>query len=315
MAPVGVIGANGYTGQELLRILGRHDGVEVVFATSESASGEETVSAGLRLVAPADARIEEAQLVFLCVPHGQAVAWAERLENTRVRVVDVSADHRPGSGREAGWVYGLPELSREAVRGARRVSNPGCYPTGVILALRPLLDAGVIASAGVVIVDAASGVTGAGRSAKRELLFAEVANDYRAYALGNVHRHLPEMRASLCGLSLVFTPHLLPVPRGILETIYVPLAPGVDAATVQRVWHERYGDEALVSVLEDRVPGLADVVGTDRVAMGVVANSAVAEPLATLVVALDNLGKGAAGQAVQNMNLMLGFAEHRGLRC
>lgn len=313
--PVGVIGANGYTGQELLRILAGHGGVEVVFATSDSASGEETVVAGLRLVPLLEARVEEVELVFLCVPHGKAAAWVAAHGGNGVRIVDLSSDHRPGSGREGGAVYGLPELFRAAIVDSWFVANPGCYPTGVILALRPLVDGGLLAADRPVIVDAASGVTGAGRTVRRDLLFAEVAGDYRAYSVGNVHRHLPEMRAVLGGVPLVFTPHLLPVARGILETIYVPLVVGVDAGAIQEAWLEAYAGEPLVKVLADGVPALADVVGTDRVVLGVVANEGVEPPVATVVVALDNLGKGASGQAVQNMNLMLGLGEHRGLRC
>lgn len=313
-APVGVIGANGYTGQELLRILAGHDGVEVVFATSDSASGEETAVAGLRLVPLLEARVEDVEVVFLCVPHGKAAEWVAAQGVNGVRIVDLSSDHRPGSGREDGVVYGLPELFRGRVVGSRFVANPGCYPTGVILALKPLVDRGLVAD-GPVIVDAASGVTGAGRTVRRDLLFAEVAGDYRAYSVGNVHRHLPEMRAVLAGVTLVFTAHLLPVARGILETMYVPLGAGVEAGAVRAAWLEAYAGERLVKVMAEGVPALADVVGTDRVALGVVGNAGVGSPLATVVVALDNLGKGASGQAVQNMNLMLGFPEHRGLRC
>ncbi|MBI4541071.1 MAG: N-acetyl-gamma-glutamyl-phosphate reductase [Gemmatimonadetes bacterium] len=312
--PVGVIGANGYTGQELLRILAGHGGIEVTFATSDSASGGQTVVSGLRLIPVAEAPVGEVALVFLCVPHGRAAEWVEVHGGHGLRIVDFSSDHRPGSGRESRAVYGLPELFRRAIVDAELVANPGCYPTGVILALKPLVDAGLIAPSRPVIIDAASGVTGAGRSAKRELLFAEVAGDYRAYSLGNTHRHLPEMQTVLCGVPLVFVPHLLPVARGILETIYVPLLPGLDAGAIRAAWRERYAGERCVTVFEDRAPALADVVGSDRVGLGVVRNQGI-EDLATVVVALDNLGKGASGQAVQDMNLMLGFDEHRGLRC
>jgi N-acetyl-gamma-glutamyl-phosphate reductase len=164
-----------------------------------------------------------------------------------------------------------------------------------------------------VIVNAASGVTGAGRTPRTDLLFAEVYGDFRAYGVGNVHRHLRELQGILSGVPLIFTPHLLPVPRGILETIAVPVRPGVDAARVREIWREAFGGSRVVRLL-DGVPSLAGVVGTDRLDLAVVDNAGHPETL-TVMAALDNLGKGAAGQAVQNMNLMLGLPSERGVRC
>jgi N-acetyl-gamma-glutamyl-phosphate reductase len=193
------------------------------------------------------------------------------------------------------------------------VANPGCYPTGVQVALHPLREAGLVRDGAPVIINAASGVTGAGRTPKRELLFAEVASDYRAYATGNGHRHLLEMREGLPGLPLVFQPHLLPVARGILETIYLPVQDGVDAAAVRALWRERYGRSATVSVT-DGSPTLAEVVDTDRLVLGASDNAGI-PGLMTVLASFDNLGKGAAGQAVHNMNLMLGLDPLLGLRC
>ncbi|NJD18352.1 MAG: N-acetyl-gamma-glutamyl-phosphate reductase, partial [Gemmatimonadetes bacterium] len=187
-----------------------------------------------------------------------------------------------------------------------------CYPTGVLVSLPPLRGAGMIPDGERVIVNAASGVPGAGRTPKRELLFAEVADDFRAYATGNGHRHLLEMRAGLPGVPLLFQPHLLPVARGILETIYVPVRPGVDAAAVRALWRETYAGSATVSVT-DGSPTLAEVAGTDRLVLGASDNAGI-PGLVTVLASFDNLGKGAAGQAVHNMNLMLGLDPFRGLR-
>ena len=313
MASVGVVGATGYTGIEVLRVLARHPQVRVHFATSEGSSGEPSAYPGLPLVSGDEAALQEVDAIFLCLPHGKAVEWAARAVETNVRVIDLTADHRPGSGREQGWVYGMADLAADRIAGARKVANPGCYPTGVQLALDPLLSRGMIRSGEPVVINAASGVTGAGRTPKRELLFAEVASDYRAYATGNGHRHLLEMRAGLPGLALLFQPHLLPLARGILETIYLPVTAGTDAAAVRAAWRAAYRGAPTVSVT-DGSPTLAEVVGTDRLVMGVSDNAGIPE-LVTLLVSFDNLGKGAAGQAVHNMNLMLGLDPALGLRC
>ncbi len=311
---VGVAGGNGYTGLELLRILGGHDGVDVAWATSRSLAGEPTSIPGLALTnrGPDDLDVD---LVFLCLPHGAAVDWMSHARAQNVRVIDLTSDHRPGSGREAGVVYGMSDLAAPEVSVASVVANPGCYPTGVILSLAPLEAAGLLDHQRPVSIAAASGVTGAGRSPRPDLLFAEVAGDYRAYGLGNDHRHLKEMRALLPGLQLLFVPHLLPTARGILETLTVPVQPGVDAARIRAVWSERYADSATVRVVPHGAPSLRDVVDTDLLLLSAHDNVGLTAPTVTVVAALDNLGKGAAGQAVHNMNLMLGLAADRGLRC
>lgn len=311
--PVGVLGATGYTGLEVLRVLRDHDGVRVRFASSEGRAGEEAGLPGVTLVSADEAPFGEVGLVFLCLPHGEAAEWAQRALSSGARVVDLTADHRPGSGREGGAVYGMADLAGADVREARLVANPGCYATGVQLALHPLLKGRLLDEGRTMVVSAASGVTGAGRTPKRDLLFAEVAGDFRAYATGNGHRHLLEMRAGLPGLDLLFQPHLLPVPRGILETIYAPVRRGVDAAAVRAAWGEAYRGAETIRVV-DGVPALRDVVGTDLLALGAADNAGLGTPVVTVVAALDNLGKGAAGQAVHNMNLMLGFEPARGLR-
>lgn len=312
--PVGVIGGSGYAGRELLTILRSHPGADVRFATARTEVGAESPLPGLPFVDPDAAALSSVEILFLCLPHGSAAPWVERARAAGVRVVDLTADHRPGSGREAGAVYGLTELRGGLLETADLVANPGCYPTGVILALEPLRRAGLVDEARPVVVSAASGVTGAGRSPRRELLFAEVAGDYRPYAMGNRHRHLLEIRAALPGIQIVFAPHLLPVPRGILETVFLPVREGVDSGAVRSAWSQAYGDSPVVR-WNGAVPSLSDVVGTDRLHLGVSDNEATDPALLTLVIALDNLGKGAAGQAVQNMNLMLGLPPEAGLRC
>lgn len=312
--PVGVVGASGYTGREVLSVLAGHPGVTVCFATSRSEAGAPTPVADLRLQDPDEVPLDEAEVLFLCLPHGEARSWVERLRGDAVKVIDLTADHRPGSGAEEDVVYGLAELHAEEVASASVVANPGCYPTGVLLGLLPLCRAGMVDIRRPVVVNAASGVTGAGRTPKTHLLFAEVHGDFRAYGLGNEHRHLLEMRALLPSLQLLFTPHLLPVPRGILETITLPVAPGVDARAVEDAWRSIYGSRGAVRVAGD-APSLADVVGTDLLLLSAHDNAGLDDRIVTVVAALDNLGKGAAGQAVQNMNLMLGFDSLRGIRC
>ena len=312
--PVGVVGASGYTGLEVLRVLRDHDGVTVRFATSDSEAGRRTPVPGLAFAPVAEAALDEVEVVFLCLPHGEAATWVERSPSSGPRIVDLTADHRPGSGREGGAVYGLPEINPQEVAGARLIANPGCYPTGVILSLLPLDRAGMVDRTRPVGISAASGVTGAGRTPKRELLFGEMFGDFRAYGLGNEHRHLKEMRSMLPELQLLFVPHLLPVARGILETIMLPVQPAVDADGITAAWERAYGGCGAVRVT-DQAPGLSRVTNTDVLELSAFDNAGLEAPTVTLVAALDNLGKGAAGQAVQNMNLMLGFDSGRGIRC
>jgi N-acetyl-gamma-glutamyl-phosphate reductase len=312
--PVGVLGASGYVGQELMRLLAGHPGASIAFATAESAAGE--IVEGQRLVKTDDAPLERAQVVFSCLPHGVSSRYVRAARAAGRRTVDLSADFR----LSAEAVYGLTEVARPRVAHAELVANPGCYPTAALLALIPLARRGLIDVSREVVIDAASGVTGAGRSLKREYLFGEVAEDYRAYAAGNTHRHIPELRDTLTRESgfkgdLVFTPHLLPVRRGILETIHVPLTRALDQAAVEALYDETYAGEPCVLVTRGRLPSLRDVVYRNRVAIGVVPVASVERPRLTVVAAIDNLVKGAAGQAVQNMNVMLGLPETQGLTC
>ena len=312
--PVGVLGASGYVGQELLRLLARHPEASVAFATADSAAGE--VHEGITLVKVDDAPLDRAEVVFSCLPHGVSGRYVQNVRAQGIRSVDLSADFRLSPDA----VYGLTEVARPRVAAADLVANPGCYPTAALLALIPLARRQLIDLEREVVIDAASGVTGAGRSPKREYLFGEVAEDFRAYAAGNTHRHIPELRATLeretgFGGDLIFTPHLLPVRRGILETIHVPLARPLDQAAAEAVYAEAYAGEPCIQLARGTLPSLRDVVYRNRVAIGVVAVAQVRRPRLTVVAAIDNLVKGAAGQAIQNMNVMLGIEETSGLVC
>jgi N-acetyl-gamma-glutamyl-phosphate reductase len=311
-----VIGATGYTGQELLRLLRRHGRLRVTHATSESEAGAAVPGHGLRYQRAAEVPLDEVDVVFTCLPTGESGTWALRARQAGVKAVDLSADLRHGV---ADAVYGLPELWRAEVRVASLVANPGCYPTGILLALAPLLEAGALDESVPVIVNAASGVTGAGRTGKRELLFGEIAEDFRAYGVGNTHRHVPEIGAGLERLrsgsrpAFVFTPHLLPVRRGILETLYLPVTGELTASDLTRLASDAYAGERFVEVFEAGLPSLRDVVGTNRVAIGFADIVDAGRRMVLGVVAFDNLVKGAAGQALQNANLMLGLCEEEGL--
>jgi N-acetyl-gamma-glutamyl-phosphate reductase len=314
-----ILGATGYTGQEILALLARHSRIRASFVSSESEAGQLVPGGRLRYVRAADVPFGEVDIVFTCLPHGEAESQALKARAAGARVVDLSPDLRDG---RHGAVYGLPELFRDDVRGAELVANPGCYPTGILLALAPLLRSGVVDTGRPLIVDAASGVTGAGRTAKRDLLFGEVAEDYRAYATGNTHRHVPEIAQGLSILTggakgsavpFVFTPHLLPVRRGILETMYVPVSEGVSAADVVAGWNAAYADEPFVEVWQEGLPSLRHTVNRNVAALGASDVVGLDAPLITVVASFDNLVKGAAGQAIQNANLMLGVCEHEGL--
>jgi N-acetyl-gamma-glutamyl-phosphate reductase len=327
LARIGVLGATGYTGRELLRLLVGHTQVAITFATSESEAGKplRRLTRGapnIELVKSEDAPLDQVDLVFSCLPHGDSARWVERVRAAGVRAIDLSADLRVPTADTPEWareaVYGLPELHRERIRGSDLVANPGCYPTAATLALAPLLRRGMLGE-GPIVINAASGVTGAGRSPKRELLFGEVGEDFRAYAVGNVHRHIPEMRSQAAFLAggiapdLVFTPHLLPVRRGILETICVPLAEELSTDAACGLYLEDYAEEPFVDVLTDRTPTLQDVVSTNLVAISVAPVAGLKQPMLLVVAAIDNLVKGAAGQAVQNLNLMYGWPETEAL--
>ena len=314
--PVGVLGASGYAGRELCQLVLRHPALELTFATANERRGQLATIAGreLRFIAGDDAPLAAAELVFSALPHGASAEWVARAAAEGCRVVDLSSDLRPGNGYAGNAPYGLTELARPAIPNAPVVANPGCYPTAILLAIAPLLSEGLVEPGSAISIVAASGVTGAGASPRPDLLFAEIVEDYRAYSVGNAHRHLPEMRAMVHSLGadvdLIFTPHLLPVSRGILATITVPLV--APLGDVMAPWREAYAAEPFVE-LSDRAPSLRDVVGRNVVRIHATPLANVRRPALLIVSAIDNLMKGAAGQAVQNGNLMLGVPEAQGL--
>jgi N-acetyl-gamma-glutamyl-phosphate reductase len=312
---VGILGASGYTGQEMVALLGRHPQLELTFATSEAEAGKPLPGSNLRYVSSTSVELGSADVVFSCLPSEESGSWALKAAEAGALSIDLSADLRDG---KHGATYGLPELWREEIGDSRLVANPGCYPTGVMLGLAPLVKEGLVAYGQPIVIDAASGVTGAGRSARRDLLFGEVAEDFRAYGVGNAHRHVPEMRAGLGRLNggppqFVFTPHLLPVRRGILETMYVPLLERVTPAQAVSLWSKHYAAEPFIEVYDDELPSLRRVLHRNVVAFGFSEVRQVETPMLIVFAAFDNLVKGAAGQALQNANLMLGFDEKLGL--
>lgn len=267
-------------------------------------------------VATEDAPLKEAEIVFTALPHGTSAKWVGNARSTGARVIDLSSDFRPGAGEDTpNAPYGLTELMREKIPGADIVANPGCYPTAILLAIAPLLKAGLVVPGSTINISAASGVTGAGYSARPDLLFAEVAEDFRAYSVGNEHRHLAEMRAVTRELGgrdndILFTPHLLPVARGILATITVAIMGHSEDPT--SLWRDCYSGEPFIEVA-DQPPSLRDVVRRNVVRMSVTKAANVRQPTLIIISAIDNLIKGAAGQALQNANVLLGLSEQAGL--
>lgn len=329
-----VAGATGYTGIELVRLLLHHPRIELSRVTSEQYAGRwlhEVFPSfrgqkALKLEPLDSANLgRHVDVVFTALPHGTAAATVVAVLESGARVVDLSADYRlrsvevfrrwygehPAPNLLAEAIYGIPEFSRERIREARLVAVPGCYPTGALFGLVPLARRGAIGT-GPVVIDAKSGASGAGRSAKTDLLFCEVEENVRAYGVG-AHRHKPEIEQELHLAGgperVVFTPHLLPIRRGILSTMYVPLC---DGANLEAAYRECYEGERFVQVLGKGVfPDVRDVRGTNNVVVGWTILDT--EAMAIVVTAIDNLGKGAAGQAVQNANVMLGFEEDAGL--
>ncbi|HOG48516.1 MAG TPA: N-acetyl-gamma-glutamyl-phosphate reductase [Anaerolineae bacterium] len=333
----GVFGATGYAGYELVQLLRRHPSAELVFATSEQSAGGWLSDSypcldDVALVRADEAPLGEVECAFCSLPHGASMATVRRAREAGVRVVDLSADFRlPDAAVYERWyktaheapqllaeaVYGLPELHREAIRGAQLVANPGCYPTSVILGCYPLAAQGLL-EGGHVIVDSKSGVSGAGRSPSPTTHFCQVNESLAPYNVGHVHRHIPEMEQELSRLAgqpvrVTFAPHLVPVTRGMLSTLYVRVPPQHDAAALRRLYQETYAGEPLVHVLpEGTMATMSWATGTERCVISL--HDAGVPGEAIVVSAIDNLGKGAAGQALQNMNVMFGLDETAGLR-
>jgi N-acetyl-gamma-glutamyl-phosphate reductase len=333
---VGIVGGTGYTGVELLRLLAQHPHSELRAITSRKEAGMAVAEmfpnlrghVDLKFSEPATAGLEKCDVVFFATPNGVAMQEARALVDAGVRIIDLAADFRirdvavweqwykmkhacPELVAEA--VYALPEVNREQIRKARVIANPGCYPTAVQLGFLPLIEAGCV-DLDHLIADAKSGVSGAGRKAETHILHAEAADNFKAYGVGG-HRHHPEIsqglaRAAGRDVNLVFVPHLTPMIRGIHATLYAQLTKEVD---LQALYEKRYAKEAFVDVMPaGSHPETRSVRGVNHCRI------AVHRPQGgnTVVVlsVIDNLVKGAAGQAVQNMNLMFGLAEDAGLK-
>ena len=336
---IGIVGGTGYTGVELLRLLATHPHAEVVAVTSRQDAGTAVCAmfpslrgqVALDFVAPAQAGLDRCDVVFFATPNGVAMSEAPPLLEAGVRVVDLSADFRlreaaqweqwyklkhasPGLLKEA--VYGLCEVNREAIRGARLVANPGCYPTAIQLGFLPLLEKRLVDPAWL-IADAKSGVSGAGRKAEMHTLFAEAADNFSAYGVSG-HRHWPEIRQGLVQASggeigLTFTPHLTPMIRGIHATLYARVTREED---FQALFEKRFAGEAFVDVMPPGShPDTRSVRGSNlcRIALHRPPQDASRRDVLVVLATIDNLVKGASGQAVQNMNIMFGFPEGAGL--
>lgn len=336
---VGVVGATGYTGEELLRILSHHPNVKVTYVSGKEDRAENIQDIFPYLTNKLDLKcnalsieeaIEKTDLVFLSLPHTLSMRSAPAFLNAGKKVVDMSADYRlqnagvyekfyktkhmdPANLKNA--VYGLPELNRAKIKSTKIVANPGCYPTGAILGLVPGLKGGVF-NAGSIQIDAKSGVTGAGRKTDKSLLFSEVNGSVKAYKLFE-HQHAPEIDQALSkvigkNVKVIFVPHLIPINRGILSTIYVKLSKKMDTESLLKLYKKFYAGESFVKVYDaGRLPEIKNVVNTNFCDIGLRVNEE--KNLAVIVTAIDNLQKGAAGQAVQNMNIMSGFPETTGL--
>jgi N-acetyl-gamma-glutamyl-phosphate reductase len=326
MKTIAIVGASGYTGRELLALAARHPRLRATVVMTARAGAQPEPPAF-----PNDPRIDALDLqrladvdgVFLCTPHGAASEVARAALALGKKVVDLSADFRlrdasaylraygsphPAPELLQQAVYGLTEHTRERVQQAWLVANPGCYPTSILLPLLPLLERALLDPQAPIVADSKSGTSGAGKTPSERTHFGNVHENFCAYAVGS-HRHAPEIWQEARTERIVFTPHLLPVFRGILSTIYVTPAAGVGADQLRARLRERYAEERFVRVYDQGLPELRSVQHTNQCHVAVVPHG----PLVAIVSAIDNLQKGASGQALQNMNLMLGLAEADGL--
>jgi N-acetyl-gamma-glutamyl-phosphate reductase len=335
MIKVGIVGGTGYTGVELLRLLAVHPGVELVAITSRGEAGTSVADmfpslrgrVSLNFVDPKDAPLDRCDVVFFATPNGIAMQQTRALLDAGVRVIDLAADFRikdigvwekwygmPHAAPElvAEAVYGLPEVNRDAIRQARLVANPGCYPTAAQLGLLPLVESGCVDISSL-IADCKSGVSGAGRKAETHIMFAEASDNFKAYGVAG-HRHLPEIRQGLARaagreVGLTFVPHLTPLIRGIHATLYARVTREED---FQALYEKRYAGEPFVDVMPAKSHPETRSVRASNVCRIALHRPQGGDTLVILSV-IDNLTKGAAGQAVQNMNLMFGLEEWTGL--
>ncbi len=339
MLNIAIVGASGYTGLELIRLLHCHPEVTVTCLTSEQSAGKRISDVFPTLRGRCDLVLEnlepvrvaeKADIIFTALPHKAAMEVVPTFLALGKKVIDLSADYRLTDPAVYGeWyephlnpdnlkmaVYGSPEIRRAAIQGATLVANPGCYPTSIILGLAPLLTNGLIDLSSI-IADSASGVTGAGRSAKVDSLYCEVNEGYKAYGVGGVHRHTPEIEQELSllagqQLKITFTPHLAPMDRGILSTIYATPHAAITNAAIATLYQEFYAGEPFVRVLtHGNLPSTSFVRGSNFCDIAPLVDARTGRII--IVSAIDNLVKGASGQAIQNMNLVCGFPETMGL--
>ena len=329
--PVGIVGFRGYGGQELIRILSRHPRIEIVLLDHRSDSEQRPMPknhSGPRRAATSEAHQLGLAVVFLATPHEVAMELTPELLHSGAKVVDLSAAFRLRTpGVHERWykephtsppllheaAYGLPEFYRDKIKPARLIANPGCYPTAANIAIAPLIEAGIVNLDAGIICDAKSGVSGAGRKPSLKTSFCEANENFSAYSI-LMHRHVPEVlqNSNLEEHQFSFTAQLLPLNRGILETIYFRAKGVKSAAEIVELYEKRYAGEPFVRVFEPgKVPDLMHVQHTNFCDLGVTLDPATGR--AVIVSAIDNLGKGAAGQAVQNMNLILGYPETESL--
>lgn len=333
---VGVFGASGYTGFETVGLLRDHPGVKLIFATSESAAGQRLsdiypTAWDTPLVTKDEAPLDEVEVVFCCLPHAASMPTVMAARQAGVRVIDLSADFRLsdvslyekwyGVSHEASGlldeaVYGLPELNRFDVRETDLLANPGCYPTSVLLPLYPLLKTELLDPTAPLIVDSKSGVSGAGRKLNLTTHFVEANENLSPYKIGQNHRHVAEMAETINklggnGENLIFSPHLVPISRGMLSTIYVSLNDDLTVESLHHLFTETYANEPFIHLLP--LGQLATMAHTQRTNLCTMSITPVTARRFILCASIDNLGKGAAGQAVQNFNIMFGLKETMGL--
>ncbi|MCE5330371.1 N-acetyl-gamma-glutamyl-phosphate reductase [bacterium] len=344
---IAIIGASGYTGLELIKILDNHKEAEVKYITSRSYSGKKikdvfpvvlSLKNNLEISFVGELKKENLNnidVIFLCLPPGESMLYVSNIKNNfKGRIIDLGADFRIKDEKEyekwygkthilkevlPEFVYGLSELNRQKIKDAVYIANPGCYPTSVLLALAPILKKGCF-KIDSINIDSKSGVSGAGKKLKEDYLFLNLFDNFYAYS-ATMHRHIPEMEQEINMMSkekfsICFTPHLLPVDRGIFTTIYLNLKKDSDTSDIEKdisgYFNSLYGNEIFIKFLGENIPRLKDVIGTNTAQIGFIFD----ERTYTIKIfsAIDNIIKGASGQAVQNMNIMFGFQEDEGLR-
>ncbi len=341
--PVGIVGVTGYTGVELIRLIAQHPSFELVWATSRQQKGKKLgdIYPHIRgwyvedIVISSPEEIDklskQCELAFLAVPHGAAMELAATLLKTGIKVVDLSADFRLSSPEVyEKWyntphkhqellkdaVYGLIEIYKEQIKGAKLVANPGCYPTSIILGLYPALEKGFVDTSTPIIIDSKSGTSGAGRSAKLPIIFSEVYDNFRAYNIAGLHRHTPEIEEKLSNIAkqkinISFNPHLLPIQRGIISTMYVRLKNNIKYNTLLKAYREFEKENIWIRLCREALPETKNVRGTMYADISCIEDKRTS--LLIIVSCIDNICRGASGQALANANLMCGLSLEEGL--